>query len=67
MGNAEEHGLNRDGNLPFHFFGGPGRILGDHFDQRWRRIGIRLDVEPQEHVDAAGDPGDQQRQSSERR
>ena len=45
---AEKNRLDRDGDLALHFFGGPGRILGDDFDKRRRRIGIGFDVQARE-------------------
>ncbi len=52
--NSEENGFDGDGDLTLHFFGGPGGILRDHFDERRRRIGIGFDVQAEEK-DKTGD------------
>ncbi len=49
---AAEDGLDGDGDLLLHLFGGPGGILGDDFDERWRGIGVGFDIEARECEDS---------------
>ena len=59
MRDSKENRLNRNGDLPLHFFRGPRRILRNYFHQGRRRVRIRFDVELQENHDSARDPGKQ--------
>ena len=59
MRDSKEHRLNRNGDLPLHFFRGPRRILRDYFHQRRRGVRIGFDVELQENYDSARDPSKQ--------
>jgi hypothetical protein len=47
---AVEACLHRNGDLLLHFFGGPGRILGDEFNHRRRWVRISLDIKLQKCV-----------------
>ena len=48
---AVQRGFDGHGDLLLHLFGGPGGVLGDDLDERWRGVGVGFDVESRERED----------------
>jgi hypothetical protein len=55
---AIELRLDGHGDLALHFLSGPARVLGNDLDRRWRRIGIRLDIERLKGIQATDEEHD---------